>query len=53
LAPNPLVPPLGEIVAAALTPPEEAALRERFGAELAAGRRERRMATAYLAATRG
>jgi ubiquinone/menaquinone biosynthesis C-methylase UbiE len=51
-APNPLVPPLGEIVASALTPPEEAALRERFAAELAAGRQERRMATAYLSATR-
>jgi arsenite methyltransferase len=51
-APNPLVPPLGDIVAAALTPPEEAALRERFAAELAAGRQERRLATAYLSATR-
>jgi arsenite methyltransferase len=52
-APNPLVPPLGEIVAAALTPPEQAALVERFVAELAAGRRERRLATVYLSATRG
>lgn len=51
-APNPLVPPLGEIVATALTPPEEAALRERFAAELAAGRQEQRLATAYLSATR-
>jgi arsenite methyltransferase len=52
-APNPLVPPLGEIVAAALTPPEEAALRERFAAELAARRQDWRLATAYLSATRG
>lgn len=51
-APNPLVPPLGEIVAAALTPPEEAALRERFAAELAASRQDWRLATAYLSATR-
>ena len=51
-APNPLVPPLGEIVAAALTPPEEAALRARFAAELAARRQEWRLATAYLSATR-
>ncbi len=51
-APNPLVPVLGEIVAAALTPPEEAALRERFAAELAARRQDWRLATAYLSATR-
>jgi ubiquinone/menaquinone biosynthesis C-methylase UbiE len=53
LAPNPLVPPLGEIVAAALTPPEHDALLDRFAAELAAGQRERRLATVYLSATRG
>jgi ubiquinone/menaquinone biosynthesis C-methylase UbiE len=51
-APNPLVPALGEIVSAALTPPEEAALREHLAAELAAGRREWRLATAYLSGTR-
>jgi hypothetical protein len=51
-APNPLVPPLDEIVAAALTPAEEAALRARFAAELAARRQEWRLATAYLSATR-
>jgi arsenite methyltransferase len=51
-APNPLVPPLGEIVAAALTPPDEAALRERFAAELEARRQDWRLATAYLSATR-
>lgn len=51
-APNPLVPPLGEIVAAALTPPEEAALRERFAAELGGRRQDWRLATAYLSATR-
>ena len=51
-SPNPLVPPLGEIVAAALTPPDEAALRERFAAELAAGRQDWRLATACLSATR-
>jgi hypothetical protein len=51
-APNPLVPTLGEIVAAALPPAEEAALRERFAAELAAGRREIRMATVYLSGRR-
>jgi hypothetical protein len=43
---------LGEIVATTLTPPEEAALRERFAAELAAGRQYWRLATAYLSATR-
>lgn len=52
-APNPLVPPLGEILAAALTPPEQASLVERFAAELAVGRRERRLATAFLSAVRG
>ena len=51
-APNPLVPPLGEIVASALAPPEEAALRERFAAELADRRQDWRLATAYLSATR-
>lgn len=51
-APNPLVPPLGEIVASALAPPEEAALRERFAAELAASRQDWRLATAYLSANR-
>jgi len=50
MAPNPLVPTLGEIVSAALEPPEEAAFRERIARELAAGRRETRLATVYLSA---
>ncbi|HEY7176936.1 MAG TPA: methyltransferase domain-containing protein [Micromonosporaceae bacterium] len=52
MAPNPLVPTLGEIVSAALEPPEEAAFRERIARELGAGRREVRMATTYLSAHR-
>ncbi|HEU0238163.1 MAG TPA: methyltransferase domain-containing protein [Micromonosporaceae bacterium] len=52
MAPNPLVPTLGEVVSAALEPAEEAAFRERIARELAAGRREIRLATTYLSAHR-
>jgi SAM-dependent methyltransferase len=52
MAPNPLVPALGQIVSAALEPAEEAAFRERVAAELAAGRRQMRLATVYLSARR-
>lgn len=52
VAPNPLVPPLGEVLDRVLTPDELAALRERVEAELAAGRRLHRLAVAYLSAAR-
>jgi arsenite methyltransferase len=51
-APNPLVPPLGEVIEKALAPAEREALAERFAAEAAAGRWYRRLATAYLTGTR-
>jgi len=50
MAPNPLVPTLGEIVSTALEPAEEAAFRERVAGELAGGRQQMRMATVYLSA---
>jgi arsenite methyltransferase len=50
VAPNPLVPPFGRILDEALTAAELSALAERAERELA-GRR-RRLATAYLTATR-
>lgn len=50
IAPNPLVPTLGEIVERALGPAERDELVARVRAELAAGRRESRMATAYVSA---
>ena len=52
IAPNPLVPPLGEVLDRVLAPDELAALRERVEAELAADRRLHRMAVAYLTAAR-
>jgi arsenite methyltransferase len=51
-APNPLVPPLGEVIEQTLSPAERAALAARMAAEAAAGRWRRRLATAYLTGTR-
>jgi arsenite methyltransferase len=51
-APNPLVPTLGEVLDTALGPAEVDRLAAHVQREIAAGRRHRRLATAYLTATR-
>ena len=51
-APNPLVPPLREILAEALTPAEQDALAAHIQRQIEMGQRRRRLATTYLTARR-
>lgn len=51
--PNPLSPPLGEILAGALDPAEYSAIADHLKSQIAAGQRQERRANAYLWATRG
>jgi SAM-dependent methyltransferase len=50
IAPNPLVPALGEVLDEALTPAERAILEHRLKAKVESGARRTRTATAYLTA---
>lgn len=51
-APNPLVPPMADVLAEALDGAEREALADRLRTELARGSTRRRLATAYLTASR-